>query len=142
MGHPGSAGSRGEWSGPASSAHESTREIGVIRKHDSKSPRPHDMLVPELRPHDNGFHHRIEPIAVRCQVALHGIDQRFVGELQRAIERVNKQLAAKVVEELVLPMRKPSLTSRPNPRAAIEAGHRSRQDSSRACWPACGVLAY
>ena len=38
------------------------------------------------------------------KIGLHGIHQRFIGELQRAIERVTEQLAAKVVEELVLPV--------------------------------------
>src|SRR5580698_9525789 len=63
-----------------------------------------DSFVSELRAHDNGFHHRIEAVAVRGQVGLHAMDQRFVGELQRAIERVTEQLAAKVVEELILPV--------------------------------------
>src|SRR5580692_1939917 len=63
-----------------------------------------DSLVSELRAHDNGFHHRIETVAVPGQVGLHAIDERFVGELQRAIERVTEQLAAKAVEELVLPV--------------------------------------
>ena len=48
----------------------------------------------ELRAQDDGFDQRVKTIALRGQVGLHGVDQGFVGELQRAIERVTEQLAA------------------------------------------------
>src|SRR6201996_3995591 len=63
-----------------------------------------NSFVPELRAQDNGFYHRVKAISLGGQVGLHGIDQRFIGELQRAIERVTEQLAAKIVDELVLPV--------------------------------------
>src|ERR1700722_10697439 len=63
-----------------------------------------NSFVPELRAKNNGFHHRVKAISLGCQVGLHGIDQRFIGELQRAIERVTEQLAAKVVYKLILPV--------------------------------------
>src|ERR1700691_2928616 len=61
-------------------------------------------FIPGLWAHDNGFDHRIKIIAVAGKIGLHGIHQRFIGELQRPIQRVTEQLAAKIVDELVLPM--------------------------------------
>ena len=70
----------------------------------SESVRRWYSFIPELRAQDDGFDQRIKTIALRGKIGLHGIDQRFVGELQRPIERVSEQLAAKVVDELVLAM--------------------------------------
>ena len=44
-------------------------------------------LIAELRAQDDGFDQRIKTIALRGKIGLHGIDQRFIGELQRPIER-------------------------------------------------------
>ena len=36
-------------------------------------------FIPELWAQDNGFDQRIKTIALRGEVGLHGIDQRFIG---------------------------------------------------------------
>src|ERR1700733_9697473 len=36
-------------------------------------------FIPELWAQDNGFYQRIKTVALRCQVGLHGIHQRFIG---------------------------------------------------------------
>src|SRR3984957_6992533 len=60
--------------------------------------------VEELRAKDNGVHQAAELVAVRRQVGLHLVHQRFIGQLRRAVQRIGHQLAAQVADEIVLAM--------------------------------------
>src|SRR5204862_5192924 len=63
------------------------------------------LSVQELRAGDNDLYQGREAITARRQRGRHLFDDRFVGELQRAAKSVGEQLAAQIVQEVVLPMR-------------------------------------
>ena len=66
--------------------------------------RSRTAFVQELRAGDDGLHQRSEAIAVRRQLGLHALDQRLVGELQRAVQSVGQQFPAEIVDEVLLAM--------------------------------------
>src|SRR5262249_22706358 len=59
-------------------------------------------FIAELWTGYDGLDHRMEAVAIGGERGAHLIDQRLVGEQQRAAERVDEQLAAHVVEKVVL----------------------------------------
>ena len=95
-----------------------------------------DSLIPKLRAQDDGFDQRIKSVPLLGKIVLHGIDQRFIRKLQRPVKRVTEQLAAKVVDELILTMIADKLaqTLKPNPVDAAGIGDRGIDR------PACQVF--
>src|SRR5581483_8175274 len=63
-----------------------------------------DLSVQKLRAGDDGLDQRSKAIAARGQGCGHLLDQRLVGELERAAERIGEQFAADVVDEILLPV--------------------------------------
>src|SRR5215471_8107084 len=59
-------------------------------------------FVQELRAGNNGINQGGEAVVARREAALHTVDQRIVGELQRAAEAIDEQLARNVVDEVLL----------------------------------------
>ena len=61
-----------------------------------------NSFVQKLRAGDDGLHQRIEAILFRRELGFHAFDQRFVGELERPVQRIGEQFAAEVTHKLLL----------------------------------------
>src|ERR1700722_436114 len=60
------------------------------------------VAVEELRAQDDGVDHAAELVAIRGQVGLHLVHQRFIRKLRRTVKGIGHQLAAQIADEVVL----------------------------------------
>src|SRR5882724_5463100 len=59
-------------------------------------------FIDELRAGDNGLHQRGEAITICGERGSHALHDRVIGKLERTAQRVRKQFAAEVVDEILL----------------------------------------
>ena len=69
------------------------------------APRPERSFLQELRARHDGLDQRAESIAVRRELRVHPLDERFIREQQRPAKGVYQHFTTKVVQKVLFPVR-------------------------------------